>query len=78
METGRKFWLTAGGMVMVFALALLGKLTDGASGALGALVLSFNGANAVVNWSYARSSSASDSRAVSERRDAAAGIEPSP
>lgn len=56
MQTGRKFFLTLLGMVMAFIVTMLGKSdTSAFFNALGALVLSFNGANAAISYAYARS-----------------------
>lgn len=79
-EHGRKFIVTIYGMSLVAGLATLGMFLaadatfiTATSGALGAMVATFCGANAVVSWSYARNdNSASTRNEVVERRAAGA------
>jgi hypothetical protein len=57
METGRKFWLTLAGI----GAALY---RPEASDAVAAMVLAFNGANATVEWAWAKKKESQDTLEV--------------
>lgn len=84
MSAGRKFWITLLGMALVTVLPLASRSPDvgTAISAIGAMVLAFCGANAAVSWGYAKSDATSwaltASTDIKKRRDADAGMEPTP
>lgn len=83
-DPGRKFWITVLGIVVVSVLPLVRDTAavGTAISAVGAMVLAFCGANAVVSWGYAKSDATSRSLTgttdIEARRDAANGWEPTP
>ncbi len=84
MDAGRKFWISVLGMVLVTVLPLVSSnaAIGTAISAIGAIVLAFNGANAVVSWGYAKQDSTQRSLTgeseIEARRDPVNGWEPSP
>lgn len=84
METGRKFWVTLLGMLIVATLPLVSHSPEvgTAISAVGAMVLAFSTANAAVSWAYARQDATSRQLTgqsdIERRRDAAAGMDPAP
>lgn len=71
METGRKFWITVFGMVIVGALSAVAMMTrttppDSMAAAIATMVLSFCGANAGATIGYAMSANKSENRTVNE------------
>lgn len=75
---GRKFALSALGVVCVTLMAVLGATTGEAFIAVGTIVLSFCGGNAAIEWRHAGSSHTA--RQVSEHttRQVSEGFEPTP
>jgi len=75
---GRKFAISVLGIVCVTGMAMVGATTSEAFIAIGTIVLSYCGGNAVVEWRHAGSSHTERSDSTTTTRNIADGMEPTP